>query len=156
MGFELLCHLVLLSGAHNQHIFAYGDNKGVVEGWANFCSRNRHTNGVFCHIHRVLDGTGVTIHARYVRSAVNPADGPSRGIYDTRRPVLPQIELSDELREWLVDWDAPSIVDAIPWEHATPKPAVNPDCEHKQQREDALDTETAIDLAIFKDSVWED
>lgn len=156
VGFELLCRLVLLRGARNQHIFVYGNNKGVVEGWANFCSRNRHANGVFRCIHHALCGTGVTIHAQYVCSAANPADGPSRGVYDTQRPILPQIKLGVELREWLVDWDNTSAENTIPLENTAPKPDINPDREYKQHCKAALDAEAAVSFAVFKDSVRKD
>jgi hypothetical protein len=155
VGFELLCRLVLLGGARNQHILVYGDNKGVVEGWSNFRSRSRHTNRIFRRIHQLLNGTGVSIHARYVRSAANPADGPSRGVYDIQQPVLPRLELDEELRKWLVDWDYVGD-QAVPWTNAEPKPTIDPDREHKRRREDAFDADTAVSLAVFKDAFRED
>ena len=85
----------------------YGDNNGVVEGWWTGRSRNAETNRVFRRIHKLLDKCNSTLTTRYVNTAHNPADGPSRGIFPSRQLLLPPINLPDDLKPFIVDFDAP-------------------------------------------------
>ena len=81
VGFELLALCVCALSSEGEHILLYGDNRGVVEGWWKRCSANKPTNHVFRRILQQSEDCGRAIHTRYVPSARNPADGPSRGIY---------------------------------------------------------------------------
>lgn len=107
LGFELLARYVLRTAPPGQHLKVYGDNVGVVEGWWNGRSRNPHVNGIFKHIHALCESTQCALHPRYVRSASNPADGPSRGIYPPPHLLLPAIPISTDLAPFLVDFDSP-------------------------------------------------
>jgi hypothetical protein len=89
------------------HFKVYGDNNGVVEGWWKGRSRNWPTNLVFRHIHNLCSNNDVIFHTRYVRSAHNPADGPSRGIYGDFALLLPKIPIPTEFRDLIVDFDKP-------------------------------------------------
>jgi len=106
VGMELLVQAIL------QHstlpgIKVFGDNNGVVEGWWAGRSRNSQTNRVFRRIHELLEERGTFLATRYVNTAQNPADGPSRGIYPSKLLLLPPIKLPDEIKDFVVDFDAP-------------------------------------------------
>ncbi|OBZ73015.1 hypothetical protein A0H81_06637 [Grifola frondosa] len=83
VGFEFAIKILLKLGIPYDDFKVYGDNKGVVEGWWNGRSRNSQVNGVFRRVFKALGER--TAFSRYVTSAANPADGPSRGVY----PQLP-------------------------------------------------------------------
>ena len=110
VGFELLVrtHLVLHpSTPDNHHFLVYGDNKGVVEGWWNGRSRNRHVNTVFRRLHSLLNERGAVTHTRYIPSARNPADAPSRGIYPSWEQLLPLVPLPDALCPLIAPVESP-------------------------------------------------
>jgi hypothetical protein len=85
----------------------YGDNRGVVEGWWKGRSRNRATNSVFKRIHDSTESASCVVLTRYVPSAHNPADGPSRGRYPPRSLLLPPIPIPSPLRDLVIDFDSP-------------------------------------------------
>ena len=94
IGFELLVRsLIGLKGG--SRFIVYGDNQGVVEGWANGRSRNVETNSVFRRVHDVIETHQSSVVVRYVPSANNPADGPSRGIFPTDSLLLPPMDLPE-------------------------------------------------------------
>ena len=106
VGMELLVRAIL------QHsklpgVKVFGDNNGVVEGWWSGRSRNAQTNRVFRRIHNLLEDRDTVLTTRYVNTAHNPADGPSRGIYPPRLLLLPPIELPEEIGDFVVDFDTP-------------------------------------------------
>lgn len=109
VGFELLVHTVLVVSRHSiaSSFKVYGDNRGVVEGWWRGRSRNRPTNEVFKRIAIKLEDAGAHVLTRYVQSAANPADGPSRGVYPSNALLLPPVSLPAVLRGFIVDFDAP-------------------------------------------------
>ena len=86
VGFELLVLHLLTVSSEGQHIKAYGDNRGVVEGWWKRSSGNIPTNRVFRRILELSEKHDRIIHSRYVPSAENPADAPSRGVYPPPQP----------------------------------------------------------------------
>ena len=100
-GFELLV-LHLLSLSHEgDHLTVYGDNRGVVEGWWNRSSHNKPTNRIFRRILELSESHGRTIHTRYVPSAENPADAPSRGHYPPHTLLLDDLDVPSELRPFI-------------------------------------------------------
>ena len=105
LGFELLVKSIHRLGYSSGHFKVYGDNRGVVEAWWNFRSKNRATNGVFRRVHSFLEqfNHDFSIHSAYVPSEDNPADPPSRGIYPPAGLLLPEIQLSDDLSRFIVD-----------------------------------------------------
>lgn len=101
---ELLVRAILQS--HDlPGVKIHGDNNGVVEGWWAGRSRSFQTNEVFKRLHQLLDKCGTILTTRYINTAYNPADGPSRGIFPARHLLLPPIELPRELRPFLTDID---------------------------------------------------
>ncbi|KAL7277684.1 hypothetical protein ACG7TL_008616 [Trametes sanguinea] len=90
VGFEFLVHTVLaVSWARNSCAFkAHGDNRGV-------------------RIAAELEEQQSRALTRYVQSAVNPTDGPSRGIYPSTTLLLPPIPIPAELQPFIIDFDAP-------------------------------------------------
>lgn len=109
VGFELLVRFVVLAHPPGTHIKVYGDNQGVVDGWRNRRSKNGATNGVFISILDFLDeyGSAGCIHAEYVPSAENPADGPSRGILPDFALMLDGPSLPRYLERFVVDASHP-------------------------------------------------
>lgn len=107
VGFELLTRVILAHGTsgRGQHLKVWGDNRGVVEGWWKGSSHGNAINNVFKRVHCSLERADVTIHTRYVRSADNPADGPSRGIVGPRRLLLPPVNLGRDLVSYLENCD---------------------------------------------------
>lgn len=107
IGMELLVQTIL---SHNSlpGLQVHGDNIGVIEGWWAGRSRNAETNRVFRRIHQLLENRDTILSTRYVNTSRNPADGPSRGIYPPKHLLLPPIDLPDEIRPFLVDFDAPT------------------------------------------------
>ena len=103
VGFELLVISLCELSHEGDHIVVYGDNRGVVEGWWKKCSGNRPTNLIFRRVIRFSEDHRRTIHTRYVPSAQNPADPPSRGIYPPRSLLLHPIVVPTEARSLLVD-----------------------------------------------------
>ena len=106
VGMELLARAIL-QDSQFAGIKIFGDNIGVVEGWWTGRSRNPQTNRVFRRIHELLEKHDTTIVSRYVNTAHNPADGPSRGIFPPRHLLLPPVELPKEIENFVVDFDAP-------------------------------------------------
>jgi hypothetical protein len=94
-GFELLLKVLIRERVRECHAKVWGDNGR---------SRDRFVNEVFRRIHPLLRDFGIVAHARYVASASNPADEPSRGIYGPRSALLPPVELGD-LARYLLDFD---------------------------------------------------
>ena len=103
VGFELLTICVLALSNDGDHVVVYGDNRGVVEGWWKGCSANRPTNHVFRRILQLTEDRNRTIHTRYVPSAQNPADAPSRGFYPSRSLLLDPVVVPSEARPLLID-----------------------------------------------------
>ena len=106
VGMELLLRTVL---QHNKikGLKVFGDNTGVVEGWWAGRSRNVETNRVFKRIHDYLEEHDTVLTTRYVNTSRNPADGPSRGIFPPEHLLLPPISIPEELRTFIVDFNAP-------------------------------------------------
>ena len=109
IGFELLIRAISRFGNPGGHFKVYGDNKGVVEGWWNFRSRNKQTNLVFRRIHSFLDrfNHSLSIHSAFVPSESNQADAPSRGIFPPVDFLLPEVQLPPGLDRFIVDASLP-------------------------------------------------
>jgi hypothetical protein len=110
IGFELLVSTLLHLDAGSQRAFkVYGDNKGVVEGWWNYRSRNSAVNEVFKRVHSLLEAADRVdcVRSAYVTSTENPADKPSRGVYPPRSQLLPPISLLGDVGRFLIDATEP-------------------------------------------------
>ena len=103
IGFELLTLCVCSFSSEGEHIVLYGDNRGVVEGWWKHCSTNKPTNHVFQRVLQLSEDHRRKIHTRYVPSAKNPTDGPSRGHYPPRSLLVNPITIPDEIQPLLID-----------------------------------------------------
>jgi hypothetical protein len=147
-GFELVLRILVRERLRECHAKVWGDNSGVVEAWWNGRSRDRFVNEVFRRLHPLLRDANITAHTRYVASADNPADGPSRGVYDRRAPLLPPVELG-ELSRWLVDFDDEHVErDAVPIAGARPKDVGDRERfarAQRQQQQDAVARAVLID-----------
>ena len=105
VGMELLVRTVLRDAPPGARFKIYGDNRGVVEGWWSGRSRNNQVNEVFKRIHIQLSLHGCLVYTRYVQSASNPADGPSRGVFPSFDKLLPPVELPPELQPFVIPLD---------------------------------------------------
>ena len=145
VGMELLIRFILTRIPRGTRFKVYGDNRGVVEGWWSGRSRNPQTNDVFKRIHLLLRIHGGAVFTRYIPSASNPADGPSRGIFPSFDKFIPSIILPPELEPLVFPHDHPehgfsrqrrdhrSI-------HPTNKPNISPvDAEQRRQTSSTLD-----------------
>ena len=101
VGFELLTIHLLNISSEGDHLQVHGDNRGVVEGWWKKSSPNGPTNKIFRRILEHSEKNNRTIHTRYVPSASNPADGPSRGILPPSELRLDELDIPSELRPFL-------------------------------------------------------
>jgi hypothetical protein len=112
VGFELVCRYVFSDAPRETQLRIWGDNNGVVEGWWRGRSANIPTNEIFKRLAVFLAERGCTAHTRYIESARNPADDPSRGVYGNGTPylisrLLPPLTLPPDIAEHIVDFDAP-------------------------------------------------
>ena len=109
VGFLLLTLTLSPTVPKGSHVKVFRDNRGVVEGWWNGRSRNRAINEVFKWLHEHLrrNATKSSFHTAYVRTASNPADAPSRGIYPSASFLLRLITLPPELERFIVDSQLP-------------------------------------------------
>jgi hypothetical protein len=82
---------------------------GVIEGWWKSRHRNRAVNHVFRRIHEFIFNlpNRFEIHTTYIASAANPADGPSRGIYNAQHLLLPPVDIPESIREFIIDATEP-------------------------------------------------
>jgi hypothetical protein len=103
VGFELLTLHLLPVSNKGDHIKVYGDNRGVVEGWWSKSSSSGPTNRIFRRILESSENHDRTFHTRYVPSAHNPADPPSRGRFPPRELLLDNLDIPGELRPFLID-----------------------------------------------------
>jgi len=103
IAFELLAICVCTFSGEGEHIKLYGDNRGVVEGWWKRSSANWPTNRVFRRILELSENCNRTIHTRYIPSAQNPADAPSRGRYPSRKLLLDDVAVPDDVQPFLID-----------------------------------------------------
>jgi hypothetical protein len=109
IGFELLIRSIPGSGHARGNFKVYGDNRGVVEAWWNFRSKNKATNQVFRRIHDFLEqfDHSFSVHSAYVPSKTNPADPPSRGLYPPTSLLLPRLQLPANIDRFVVDATLP-------------------------------------------------
>jgi hypothetical protein len=107
VGFLLLISSLTQRAQPHSHLQVFGDNQGVVEGWWKGRSRNKPTNDVFKIIHDITQENQVCIYTRYVPSELNPADGPSRGIYGHPALLLPPISVPESIQPWITDFNSP-------------------------------------------------
>lgn len=92
-----------------QHVIAFCDNQGVVDGWRTGKHRNSAINNVFKRIHDFIEHLHHTLSilTRWIPSTSNPADLPSHGIYNSTSQLLPPLPISDQLREYIIDAEQP-------------------------------------------------
>ena len=103
VGFELLALCLCSLSGEGEHLRLHGDNHSVVEGWWKQHSANRPTNHIFRRILRLSEDRNRTFHTRYVPSAHNPADPPSRGRYPPFRLRLEAVVIPADLRPFLTE-----------------------------------------------------
>lgn len=127
VGFYLLVAAVVERVPGGSHLRVYGDNEGVVKGWRNHRSRNTATNAVFKLLHDLLEERGFVgcIFAEYVPTDLNPADGPSRGIFPGDHLLLPPVVIPPSLVPFIVDARAPDTAPIVSLHHGAPGAAVD-------------------------------
>jgi hypothetical protein len=158
VGFEFLIHTIINAGAKNADIKVWGDNNGVVEGWWKGRSRNKPSNEVFHRIHHLSQASNCLFHTRYVASAFNPADNPSRGIYSSLQLLLPPFEIPHELRSFLVDFDHPPLPAELSLlatrQRQSPLPKIHPSPADQQSAALRFKCEQQQQEAILASRPW--
>lgn len=107
VAFEFLVRAIAHIGNAPTCFRVQGDNQGVVEGWRKGCSRNSEVNKVFVRLLDFEEEHRLTVHAKYVASASNHADEPSRGVFPSLSLPLPPIAIPSALEGLIFDFDAP-------------------------------------------------
>ncbi|KAL1948034.1 hypothetical protein VTO73DRAFT_12109 [Trametes versicolor] len=161
VGMELLVYAILSLGVSDiplPDIRVFGDNRGVVEGWWKGRSRNRPTNLVFRRLAAFLEEQHTRIHTRYVESARNPADGPSRGKFPPHRLLLPPLTIPSELRPFLVDFDSPpSAAERCLQESGQPVQALSkPPLSNAEAKRRRFTNSEHDDIRPWQGSFWSD
>ena len=103
IAFELLTICVFVGSDKGDHIVVYGDNRGVVKGWWKRSSANKPTNNIFQRILQLSEDCNRVVYTRYVPSAQNPANTPSRSLYLPRSLMLPPVAVPSEIRSLLFE-----------------------------------------------------
>ncbi|TFY74472.1 hypothetical protein EWM64_g9540 [Hericium alpestre] len=159
IGFELLVLAVLSLHKSRRpeeafHFKVYGDNRGIVEGWWNGRSRNHAVNSVFRRLHSTLESENAHVYTRYVPSASNPADDPSRGRYPHGQPLLPRFVIPEALRELVFDCTEPVSTAERRARHRNPYPQFNPkrarSTSHERRAALRFDSERRAEEARFE------
>lgn len=103
IALELMAHGVVAEQGQAKAFRLHCNNRVVVEGWHKGRSRNRHVNLTFRRLHDLADQTNCTFLTRYVPSALNPADGPSRGHFPPYPPSFASTHPHHSIANFLID-----------------------------------------------------
>jgi hypothetical protein len=107
IALELMARAVVEEHGHHNTYRLYCDNRTVVEGWHNGRSRNRHVNLTFRRLHDLSDETDCKFLTRYIPSALNPADAPSRGRYPPYPPSFASTQPDPSISGFFIDATLP-------------------------------------------------
>ncbi|KAJ7041251.1 hypothetical protein C8F04DRAFT_895019, partial [Mycena alexandri] len=77
---ELALRTVIAAGRRKAHLILRSDNQGVIGALAAGKSHGRQENTILQHILRLFYENEIWFSVRYVPSAENLADAPSRGV----------------------------------------------------------------------------
>jgi hypothetical protein len=159
IGFEFACRYVFDVLKLGPHIRFWCDNQSVTEAWWKRRSRNEAVNDVFKRLGDFLESSDGNAYTRYVESARNPADGPSRFDFTGLRSdrILPELELPADLVSFVVDHRRPSSAAELVGDRS---PAPRPDlpAAERKRRADATHALGVFhaDLAGDPSLWWED
>lgn len=152
VGFLLLVIAVTRVVPRGTHIRLYGDNKGVVDAWRSFRSRNSAVNNIFKLVHDYIELHGFEgcIHPTWVPSDDNPADAPSRGVYPPTSCLLPPIPFPHCLTPFITDPHSSE----LPVGPAAQPPALDESGEWSLEEEAEYDPPSASrELAYIDDAI---
>jgi hypothetical protein len=109
IGFELLIRTLAILFNTRTHVIVHGDNTSVVEGWWNGRSRNPEVNCVFKRLHSFIHKSDTidSVVTTYIASQHNPADKPSRGVFDHTDLLLPPVHIPQSLSLFIIDANLP-------------------------------------------------
>ena len=107
IALELMAHAVVAEHGRDQTYRLHCDNRVVVEGWHKGRSRNRHVNITFRRLHNLVDEANCSFLTQYVPSALNPADGPSRGRFPSHPPSFEPTQPDHSIANFLIDATLP-------------------------------------------------
>lgn len=107
VGVDLLARYIFTRVETGSHVRLWCDSQPVVGAWRKGYSRNTAVNDIIKELQTYLDDVGGHIYLRYVESAANYADAPSRFDFtklDYSR-MLPPIPLPDHYAPDVLDFD---------------------------------------------------
>ena len=107
IAFELMAHAVTTEIGQSKCCRLYCDNQGVVEGWKNGRSCNRHVNQTFRCLYDLADQTDCTFLMQYIPSKLNPVDAPFRGKLPLYPPSFLSMHPHHSISEFLIDTTLP-------------------------------------------------
>lgn len=88
-GIELALSAWVAAGVRECALAFASDNAGVVLAWAKGRSTNRFLNDTILRLLSILDSRHLYLVISFISTSTNPADGPSRGIFDARHSPFP-------------------------------------------------------------------
>jgi hypothetical protein len=107
IALELMAHAVGAEHGQAKSYRLHCDNRVVVEGWHKGRSRNRHVNLTFRRLHDLVNESNCIFLTQFVPSALNPADGPSRGRLPSYPPSFGHIQPDHSIANFFIDATLP-------------------------------------------------
>lgn len=86
---ELIIRTLIASGLSNARVLIRSDNKGVVGALRKGFSRGSEQNRILRHIIDLMQVHSIWVDCEYIPTDLNPADGPSRGVFPPRTLLHP-------------------------------------------------------------------
>jgi hypothetical protein len=107
IALELMAQAVVAEHGQNTSYRLHCDNRIVVDGWPNGQSHNRHVNFTFRRLHDLAEKTNCIFLTQFILSALNPADGPSRGRFPPYSPSFTPIHPDHSVANFFIDTSLP-------------------------------------------------
>jgi hypothetical protein len=125
VGFEFCCRYVFDVLKLSRACILWYDNVGVTELWWKQRSCNIAVNKVFKWLGKSLHEFNASVYTRYVKSAKNPTDQPSRFDFSAlcSSHLLPCLCIPAELSDLVINHREP------PNQHGAPIPVSLPNCK---------------------------
>jgi hypothetical protein len=84
VAIELATHTLITAKYRDCHIVIHSDNMGVVGALASGRSRGTQQNAILREIVKLIQNNNLWISTKWIPTDFNPADAPSRGVFQSR------------------------------------------------------------------------